>query len=49
MKKKSLKKPLVKTKVRHIMTAIRADKMRKKELNETEIEQIEVIPLSKSA
>ncbi len=40
MKKTGLKKPLLKAKVKYVMTTIRAEKMRKNELKPEEAEQL---------
>ena len=40
MKKTGLKKPLLKAKVKYVMTAVRAEKMRKNELKAEEAEQL---------
>ena len=42
MKKTGLKKPLLKAKVKYVMTTIRAEKMRKNELKPEEAEQLSV-------
>ena len=40
MKKNGMKKPLVKAKVKYVMTSLRAEKMRKNELNSEEAQQL---------
>ena len=49
MKKKPLKKPLLKAKVKYIMTAVRAEKMRKNELKQEEVENISAEPYQLTA
>ena len=49
VKKKPLKKPLLKAKVKYIMTTVRAEKMRKNELNQQEAENITVEQLARTA